>query len=238
MNRHAQKFLFLIGMMMVCFPLHAQENHFEIDILKYGTDSFMKGKPISWYCYLVRRENSRILIDTGFRDKAFQKKWGIAQVRPVPELLNRLGVDPAGITHIFLTHAHIDHAGNIDLFPNATIYIQEQELKSLKANPFYAKKIRKIKPGRIKTFSEETEPLPGIKLLHTGGHTPGSASIEIRYQDQRFLFPGDNCYEEKACRKGRYAGYPGVILSHHDPAVFKNAKPIDESLGRIYESQT
>ena len=35
---------------------------------------------------------------------------------------------PADVAHVFITHAHFDHMGDTDEFPNATFYIQEREL--------------------------------------------------------------------------------------------------------------
>jgi Metal-dependent hydrolases of the beta-lactamase superfamily I len=32
------------------------------------------------------------------------------------------------VTHVFITHAHFDHMGGTDDFPNATFYVQEREL--------------------------------------------------------------------------------------------------------------
>jgi N-acyl homoserine lactone hydrolase len=43
-------------------------------------------------------------------------------------VLAEAGVSPADVQHVFLTHAHFDHTGNTDAFPNATFYLQEREL--------------------------------------------------------------------------------------------------------------
>ncbi len=39
-----------------------------------------------------------------------------------------LAIRPEDVASIFITHAHFDHIGKIEDFPNATFYIQEREL--------------------------------------------------------------------------------------------------------------
>ena len=46
----------------------------------------------------------------------------------VVTVLAECGLTPGDVTEVFLTHAHFDHMGNIEDFPNATFYIQEREL--------------------------------------------------------------------------------------------------------------
>ena len=47
---------------------------------------------------------------------------------PAREILAQCDVTPEQVTDIFITHAHFDHIGGTDEFPNATFYIQEREL--------------------------------------------------------------------------------------------------------------
>ncbi|NXC11126.1 MBLC1 protein, partial [Orthonyx spaldingii] len=54
-----------------------------------------------------------VLVDTG-------GPW----LRPLlPELLRAQGVAPGDVTHVVVTHGHSDHAGNINLFPGATLLV-------------------------------------------------------------------------------------------------------------------
>ena len=43
-------------------------------------------------------------------------------------MLAECGVTPEEVSNIFITHAHFDRMGNLEAFPNATVYIQEREL--------------------------------------------------------------------------------------------------------------
>ena len=46
-----------------------------------------------------------------------------------------MGVDPASVTDIIISHAHWDHIGGIDLFPTATVWIQKAEYQYYTATP-------------------------------------------------------------------------------------------------------
>ncbi|NXI20695.1 MBLC1 protein, partial [Irena cyanogastra] len=54
-----------------------------------------------------------VLVDTG-------GPW----LRPqLPGLLASQGVSPSDVTHVIVTHGHSDHAGNLNLFPEATLLL-------------------------------------------------------------------------------------------------------------------
>jgi len=48
------------------------------------------------------------------------------------EVLRRHGIDAAGIDTLVLTHLHFDHAGNLDAFPNARIFVQRYDYEAWK----------------------------------------------------------------------------------------------------------
>ncbi|NXU19423.1 MBLC1 protein, partial [Pardalotus punctatus] len=54
-----------------------------------------------------------VLVDTG-------GPWLRARL---PELLAEHGVTPEAVTHVVVTHGHSDHAGNVNLFPQATLLV-------------------------------------------------------------------------------------------------------------------
>lgn len=81
---------------------------------------------------LARNAERTVLIDTGFmrEGNGAQMAEDFAVVEWVSPLdrLAALGVRPEDVTDIVLTHAHYDHMGSIDQFPNAHLYIQKKEL--------------------------------------------------------------------------------------------------------------
>lgn len=62
--------------------------------------------PNFWaYVYLVAKNDLRVLIDSGSGTEASHKN--------LLEGLDRAGIQPGDLTHILLTHAHIDHYGGL-----------------------------------------------------------------------------------------------------------------------------
>jgi glyoxylase-like metal-dependent hydrolase (beta-lactamase superfamily II) len=72
------------------------------------------------------------MVDVGYNHKAYGEvlanTFGVRSWHPPRTVLAECSIAPADVSTIFLTHAHFDHMGNIEDFPNATFYIQEREL--------------------------------------------------------------------------------------------------------------
>ena len=81
---------------------------------------------------LIKGQGQAALIDVGYNHKAYGEvlatTYGVENWHPPRTVLAECGVSPEDVSNIFITHAHFDHMGNIDDFPNATFYIQEREL--------------------------------------------------------------------------------------------------------------
>ena len=56
------------------------------------------------------------------------ESYGVSDWQPADVVLKRIGVDPAEVDTMILTHNHFDHAGGVEFFPNAHVYIQAREV--------------------------------------------------------------------------------------------------------------
>jgi glyoxylase-like metal-dependent hydrolase (beta-lactamase superfamily II) len=114
-----------------------------------------------------------------------------------------LGLDPASISHLILTHCHIDHIGSAPFFQKqykAKIIIHELDAPPVEigdsirtAANWYdttfppTKVDRKLKgDGEVLQFGTED-----LYCLHTPGHTPGSISAYLDRDAKRVLFGQD-----------------------------------------------
>jgi N-acyl homoserine lactone hydrolase len=85
------------------------------------------------YCYAVIKGNGHVaMVDVGYNDKEYGKhlgdKFGVENWRSPKEVLAGIGLTPEDVDTVFITHAHFDHFGNVEDFPNAKFYIQEREI--------------------------------------------------------------------------------------------------------------
>jgi len=85
--------------------------------------------------YLVRpREKETVIVDAGIPPELAREKKLAGYVNPV-EVLFRIGVKADEVRHLILTHIHWDHSSGVGLFPNATVYVQEEEFNFALKDP-------------------------------------------------------------------------------------------------------
>lgn len=158
--------------------------------------------------YYIRTTDDIVLIDTSFHfDDA--EELGIREVvkRKIPEedpitALGKEGIQVEQVTKLILTHAHIDHVGYVDAFPNAEIFIHRKELAWVMALPTWAIGYGEFAPRKIFNVREQLHPvdgdhmqvLPGIEVMYVGGHSPGSLAVLIDTQGGRVCLCIDNCF--------------------------------------------
>jgi N-acyl homoserine lactone hydrolase len=144
------------------------------------------GKPIdvSDNCYLLRHGEQWLLWDTGYPDAVADKPVvtpvGTAtRAKTLAAQLAEVGVKPADIQWVAVSHTHGDHVGNVDLFPQATLVIQKAELDWAftpgKTPPFRRERPVRAVEGDVDLFGDGS-----VTLLSTPGHTPGHQSLLVR----------------------------------------------------------
>ncbi|HYX90843.1 MAG TPA: MBL fold metallo-hydrolase, partial [Myxococcaceae bacterium] len=79
-----------------------------------------------------------VLYDTGIQPsddrppfKSLVDLIGCVRWVPILDQLAELGIRAEDVTKIVLGHGHWDHAGQLDQFPNAVLYIQGEELRGI-----------------------------------------------------------------------------------------------------------
>ena len=94
---------------------------------------FVDGDPdvsvrFGWLCYAVRYGRGPwILVDAGFNDAPLARTFALTEhVDPLALLEARLGVRPADVGTLIVTHHHFDHAGNVHRFPNAVVHMHAE----------------------------------------------------------------------------------------------------------------
>ncbi|MFC7382040.1 MBL fold metallo-hydrolase [Sphaerisporangium rhizosphaerae] len=138
-------------------------------------------------CYLLRPRGGRtILVDAGLggRDSP-ASAWAPVPGRLVDELA-AVGVAPAEVDTVVLTHLHSDHASGavtdgVATFPNARHVVQRAEIDWIEGAGPNAILERVLRPltGLVDAVEGEAEVAPGVRVLLAPGHTPGHQVVEI-----------------------------------------------------------
>jgi glyoxylase-like metal-dependent hydrolase (beta-lactamase superfamily II) len=117
--------------------------------------------------------------------------------------IRTLGFDPARVSRILLTHAHIDHIGGapeIRRRTGARLFIHGLDALAVEegdpvrtAADWYRTAFPPTEIDGRWASAEETLEIGGQKIviLHTPGHTPGSVSIWLDRAGMRILFAQD-----------------------------------------------
>jgi len=169
----------------------AEHSKFEIHSLKMGEllipeDGALLLDPV--HVWLITDGRTRILVDGGMPDIAEVSRrvkvdgsgGGHAGLR---RALASVQVSPEQIDTVIVTHLHYDHGANLDLFPNACVVIQRDEL-SHAADPvptqrlFYFKEaliglLGRRRPHKLRVIDGDLDLVDGIRILKVPGHTPG-----------------------------------------------------------------
>lgn len=159
----------------------------------------------------MRNNERTVLVDCGFRPPVAQRRERLL-VTPVPEALSRVGVDPADVSHVVLTHFHYDHIGNLDLFPRSRNVTGAAEYAfwtgPIGARPLFAPAVEAEevalvqqvhREGRLLRVPADDPGLPGISFHQVPGHTPGQIVVEVEGAGgRRIILASDasHTYEE------------------------------------------
>lgn len=147
--------------------------------------------PMDFFVWLLKGQTRCILVDTGFSQATASKRkrqW----LRCPIEACRALGVDPAAIGDVILTHLHYDHAGNLPLLPNARFHVQDSELdyatgRCMCLAPLrhtyevddVVELVRKVYAERVSFHAGDSRVAPGVELLLVGGHTKGLQAVRV-----------------------------------------------------------
>jgi glyoxylase-like metal-dependent hydrolase (beta-lactamase superfamily II) len=195
------------------------------------------------HCWLVRGGGVNILVDSGMIDAAALRVrlkvdgqgGGHA---PLIEGLAREGLAPKDIDYVVLSHLHFDHAQNLDLFPDACVVVQRDELfHAIDPTPtqriYYFREtiadlLARKRPAQLRLVDGDVDFLDGITLLKTPGHTPamqvpiiatakGKVALVTDLGDHyRYWFPDDPRATDKPMRFMAGALLPSSIRSESE----------------------
>ena len=147
--------------------------------------------PLDYNLWILHNAQRTVLVDTGFSPRHAAERQRPLDFDPV-DALARLGIDPAALEDIILTHLHYDHAGNLDRFPHARFHIQDAEVEFATGRCMCEPKIRwafdvedvvtlvrRVYAERVSFHDGDAALLPGISVHRLPGHSKGMQAVRI-----------------------------------------------------------
>jgi glyoxylase-like metal-dependent hydrolase (beta-lactamase superfamily II) len=158
---------------------------------KYGLDPIQTGRitdrlyvvntdTVDFYMY--RDEGHIICFDAGYRPLVIRRE------------LRRLDIDPDVVTHVFLSHADIDHSAGLRVFRNAAVFMSADEEQMIRGARTIRNAVRSPRIRRAYQMLRDDDVVSvgsiRVRAIATPGHTPGSMAYLV---DDTYLFLGDTC---------------------------------------------
>ena len=169
---------------------------------------------------VIKCGNELILYDAGWNQTDYHKMTGTGHWSPLSKQIEQIGFKAADVKKIIVGHGHWDHAGSLDEFPNAILYIQREELRGIEwalnyphprisavndspgscartpACGYPSKTMDsiygKVLKGKAVIVDGEMDVLPGVKI-HPAfrAHTAGSQLLEVNTSIGKLMFGSD-----------------------------------------------
>lgn len=168
-----------------------------------GRDDADRPMPLDYFVWVLRGTERTVVVDTGYGAREAVRR-GREVVHPIAAGLGELGVDPATVTDVILTHLHWDHAGNLDLFGSATFHVHADEtafvvgpaMRAEADSAAYAAQdvaglVRLLYDGRVAFTVDGAELFPGISVHLVGGHTGGTQVVRVQGEHGPVLLASD-----------------------------------------------
>jgi glyoxylase-like metal-dependent hydrolase (beta-lactamase superfamily II) len=166
--------------------------------------------PMVTNLFVLSAHGQKLLFDAGIGDTLSDREkkiYGADGVSQLESGLKSLGLTAREIDYVVLTHLHTDHAGGavkqVDgayapRFSNARHIVSREEWTSAMApdertSAVYAPE--RLKPledaGLVDFIDNDTEILPGIRAVFTGGHTASHYALEMESDGAKVFYYAD-----------------------------------------------
>jgi N-acyl homoserine lactone hydrolase len=178
----------------------------ELATFRFADDEPHAGEPGVVVAYAVRHRGGVLLFDTGFGfgNDELDAYYRI-KARHLPDVLSEAGLELGDVSAVVNCHLHVDHAGQNGLFPGIPIYVQPAEWEIAHTTEHTILDWIDFPGAAYRPIAGDHEPVPGIRIVATPGHTVGHQSVVVTTARGEVVLAGQALYTP-----GEWAGDPGA----------------------------
>jgi len=158
-------------------------------------------------CWLIKHGSEWLLWDTGVPESALNDPRGWSTLpklivyhldKSLTDQLAEIGLKPRDIGRVAISHTHGDHIGNVGLFPDSTILMQQAEHSWINSRDGPNDNVNQLMalarkllgtPKNLQLIEGDTDVFGdgSVTLVSTPGHTPGSQSLLVHLKNSGFI---------------------------------------------------
>src|SRR5262249_20583283 len=182
--------------------------NFPISSLVAGADRSRR-IDIAMMLWVLKGNDGRIaIVDSGFHRDRYFREFAVKDYIKPPDALAPLGITADKVTDILLSHMHWDHAGGIDLFPSARVWVQKDEYDYYTGEAWQSPRthggidpddvlelVKRNTQGRVSFVRGDDDTLLSGILFGVGGrHTWASQFVSVQTRVHTVVLASDNMY--------------------------------------------
>ena len=200
--------------------------------------------------YLIDTGDEVILVDTGLpagTPEEVPDETSILytgkDICSYMEAFAALGYKPEQVTKILLTHKHGDHSGELRSFPNAQIFVNEDELSAPELQGIPNLVPVSFTDGAYYNFPASQKIREDITFIKAKGHTNGNSIVIVENDGLFYMIHGDITYVDEALYENKLSvvfddlaadretmdrvrefvrNHPTVYMGTHTPQGYEN----------------
>jgi N-acyl homoserine lactone hydrolase len=175
-------------------------------------------------CWLMKHGSEWLLWDTGVPESALNDPRGWSTLpklivyhldKTLTDQLAEIALKPSDIALVAISHTHGDHIGNVGLFPNSKILMQQAEYSWINSSNGPNDNVNQLMalarkllgtPKNLQLIDGDTDAFGdgSVTLVSTPGHTPGSQSLLVHLENSGFIIlSGDVVHSQENFEKNR-----------------------------------
>lgn len=196
-----------------------------------GGDPHDAPMPMDYFVWAMVNEERAVVLDTGFTEPVARRR-GRRWMRCPVDSLALLGIAPAQVEDVVISHLHYDHVGTFHKFPKARFHLQEAEMHYACGHYMRHRRlrhsfevedvvgiVRMTYADRVVFHDGDAELAPGITLHAVGGHSMGLQCVCVNTARGRVVLASDVTHFYENMETGRpftTAFHVGGMLDGYD----------------------